>query len=93
MFDWNESFSVKIAEIDEQHKKLFDIGENINELLRVHDGLDNFDENKNVVGQKNSREKVVRVQPRRCTKHICPTPQPAPFTDHRIPVTDYRKPP
>ena len=44
MFDWNETFSVKIAEIDDQHKKLFEIGENINQLLKDHDGIDSFDE-------------------------------------------------
>lgn len=51
MFDWNETFSVKIAEIDDQHKKLFEIGENINQLLKDHDGIDSFDEIMDLIGE------------------------------------------
>jgi len=44
MFEWNESFSVKVPFIDEQHKRLFEIGEKINELLLDHNGGDSFEE-------------------------------------------------
>lgn len=44
MFDWNESFSVKVGVIDDQHQKLFEIGESINELLKDYNDADTFDE-------------------------------------------------
>lgn len=44
MFDWNEKFSVKVEVIDEQHRKLFEIGESINELLKDYDNTDTYDE-------------------------------------------------
>lgn len=44
MFDWNEAFSVGIEEIDEQHKRLFEIGEEIHQLMSDFSGQDKFDE-------------------------------------------------
>lgn len=44
MFDWTEDYSVKVEVIDDQHKRLFEIGENINELLQDYSGADSFDE-------------------------------------------------
>lgn len=44
MFIWKEEFSVNIPLIDEQHKKLFKIGNNINELLKNYYGQDSFDQ-------------------------------------------------
>jgi len=44
MFEWNENFSVKVPFLDDQHKKLFEIGERINELLLDHNGEDSFDD-------------------------------------------------
>lgn len=44
MFNWNDTFSVKIEAIDEQHKRLFDIGNSINTLLVDHNGYDSYDE-------------------------------------------------
>lgn len=51
MFDWNESFSVKIGVIDEQHRKLFEIGESINELLKDYDNTDTYDEIMTLIGE------------------------------------------
>lgn len=44
MFIWKDDFSVKIPLIDEQHKRLFEIGNSINVLLKEYDGQDSFDE-------------------------------------------------
>jgi len=51
MFDWNESFSVKVSVIDNQHQELFRIGESINELLRDHDDSDTYDEIMSLIGE------------------------------------------
>lgn len=42
MFQWKDEFSVKIPLIDEQHKKLFEIGNRINKLLQEYKGQDSF---------------------------------------------------
>ncbi len=44
MFNWKDDYSVKIPLIDEQHKRLFEIGNSINELLKDYNGQDSFDE-------------------------------------------------
>lgn len=44
MFLWKKEFELGINSIDEQHKKLLDIGNRINELLKNHDENDDFDE-------------------------------------------------
>lgn len=44
MFEWKEDYSVKIPLIDAQHKKLFEIGASINELLKDYHGQDSFDQ-------------------------------------------------
>ncbi len=44
MFIWKEDFAVKVPEIDEQHKALFDIGNKINDLLLDYHGQDSYDE-------------------------------------------------
>lgn len=43
-FDWKDSYSVGIAEIDKQHKKLFEIGNRIYETAQLEDDVDHFDE-------------------------------------------------
>jgi hemerythrin len=45
MFEWKESFELGIQSIDNQHKKLLEIGNVINDLLINHDDSDdNYDE-------------------------------------------------
>lgn len=36
MFEWKETYSVGINEIDEQHKRLFEIGREVSDLLGVY---------------------------------------------------------
>jgi len=43
-FEWKDSYSVNIAEIDKQHKKLFKIGESICDLAMANDAYDHYDE-------------------------------------------------
>lgn len=42
MLQWKDDFSVGIPLIDEQHKRLFEIGNTIAELLKTYDGQDAF---------------------------------------------------
>ncbi len=44
MFKWKDSFSTNIEEIDNQHKKLIDIGSRITDIVMAKDGLDHYDE-------------------------------------------------
>ena len=45
MFEWKEEFELKIKVIDDQHKKLLEIGNKINDLLVNQEAEDdNFDE-------------------------------------------------
>lgn len=41
---WKDSYSCKIEEIDNQHKKLFEIGNRIFTLASLKDDYDHFDE-------------------------------------------------
>jgi hemerythrin len=43
-FEWKDSYSVNIAEINEQHKKLFQIGGKISDLVFAKDEFDHYDE-------------------------------------------------
>lgn len=44
MIKWKDSFSVNVAEIDNQHKQLFILGDKISSILAVDDGYDHYDE-------------------------------------------------
>lgn len=44
MIKWKEEFSVNVKVIDEQHKKLFEIGSRIDELVSLSDSADHYDE-------------------------------------------------
>lgn len=43
MFRWKEDYSCNIAEIDIQHKKLFELGEKIYDIVSIKDGFDHYD--------------------------------------------------
>lgn len=43
-FEWKDAYSVNVAEIDKQHKKLFEIGEKISDLILAKDEYDHYDE-------------------------------------------------
>jgi len=44
MIKWKEEFSVNIREIDEQHKRLFEIGSKIYEIIELNDNCDHYDD-------------------------------------------------
>ncbi len=41
---WKESYSCNVTEIDNQHKKLFEIGDELYSLINLNDGIDRYDE-------------------------------------------------
>lgn len=52
MFLWKKEFELGIQSIDEQHKKLLEIGNTISDLLsNHHEGDDNYDEIYQVIGE------------------------------------------
>lgn len=44
MFEWKDTYSVNVPEIDKQHRELFRIGGEIADLVLVKDDYDHFDE-------------------------------------------------
>lgn len=44
IFDWKENYSVNVKVIDEQHKRLFDIGAKIYDLSQADSRFDYYDE-------------------------------------------------
>ncbi|MCX7747781.1 MAG: bacteriohemerythrin [Clostridia bacterium] len=44
MFKWKNEFSINIEAIDEQHKRLFEIGSKIYEVSILNDSYDHYDE-------------------------------------------------
>ncbi len=49
MFQWKDSYSCKVRQIDEQHKQLFKLGEDLNKIISNKDGEDRYDEIMNVL--------------------------------------------
>jgi len=43
-FKWRDAFKMDIPEIDAQHKKLFEIGSRLYELISLKDNYDHYDE-------------------------------------------------
>lgn len=44
MFEWREGFSTDVEEIDRQHKKLFEIGSRLYDIVSLKDDCDHYDE-------------------------------------------------
>jgi hemerythrin len=44
LFTWKDSFSVNVSQIDNQHKKLFELGNKVYELVALGDYYDHYDE-------------------------------------------------
>ena len=44
MFEWKDEYSVNVKDIDEQHKRLFEIGAKIYEVAVLDDQYDHYDE-------------------------------------------------
>ncbi len=44
MITWKEEFSVNFEEIDNQHKRLFEIGSKIYDIIELNDNCDHYDE-------------------------------------------------
>ena len=51
MIRWKDSFSCNIADIDLQHKKLFEIGERIYDAASIRDEYDHYDEIMGILNQ------------------------------------------
>lgn len=52
MFEWKKDFELGIETIDNQHKKLLEIGNSISDLLETHDqDSDDYDEIIDVIGE------------------------------------------
>lgn len=43
-FEWKDIYSVNVEEIDKQHKKMFEIGEKVSDLVMANDEYDHYDE-------------------------------------------------
>lgn len=43
-FEWKQIYSVNVSEIDKQHKRLFEIGKQISDLVLARDDYDHYDE-------------------------------------------------
>ncbi|MDF2858452.1 MAG: bacteriohemerythrin [Neobacillus sp.] len=50
-FKWKDRYSLDIAVIDEQHKKLFEIGNRAYDLAILNDSYDHFDEILSIVNE------------------------------------------
>ncbi|HEX9059578.1 MAG TPA: bacteriohemerythrin [Clostridia bacterium] len=48
---WKDTFSCNIHEIDNQHKKLFQIGSNLFELASLKDNADHYDEIMKIINE------------------------------------------
>ncbi|NLW22513.1 MAG: hemerythrin family protein [Tissierellia bacterium] len=44
MFKWKDEFSVNIKSVDEQHKEIFRIGNDLYDIISIRDGVDRYDE-------------------------------------------------
>ncbi|MDR5659608.1 bacteriohemerythrin [Serpentinicella sp. ANB-PHB4] len=44
MFNWRDEFSCKISNFDNQHKKLFELGDHLHDLVSSQSDQDNYDE-------------------------------------------------
>jgi hemerythrin len=50
-FDWKDSYKVNVEEIDKQHRRLFEIGRKIADLVLINDDFDHYDEIMVILGE------------------------------------------
>lgn len=51
MFKWKDEYSCNIAEVDNQHRKLFELGKKIYETATLQDDFDHYDEIMNILAE------------------------------------------
>ncbi len=51
MIRWKDTYSVNVEEIDNQHKKLFEIGGRLYDLSSLKDDFDHYDEIMDIIGE------------------------------------------
>lgn len=50
-FEWKDRYSLNIEEIDEQHKRLMEIGKRAYDIAIINDGYDRYDEILNIIDE------------------------------------------
>ncbi|MGI6092683.1 MAG: hemerythrin family protein [Veillonellaceae bacterium] len=51
MFDWKPEYNLNIAEIDKQHKRLFELAGQLYDIAKAKDGYDYYDEINRIFGE------------------------------------------
>lgn len=49
LFKWKDAYSCNVEAIDQQHKKLFELGSKLYNMVSLKDGADHYDEIMNVL--------------------------------------------
>lgn len=73
IFKWKPAYSCNIAEIDKQHKNLFEIGSRIYDAAAVNDGYDHYDEIMSIIEElKNYTIKHFAYEEKLMEENNCP---------------------